>query len=289
MNTSITTFNNILASFLVAYSLLCSKLLDASDYIQEQAELYFIVAKFVYQQAAPRINPLTTLLIFIQAVSVFTLLYACVSRIKSSLLVTKKIKVKCGSKMEEFELVRVRMEMAPSKQPNNPMSLNIITEASPSNSSLRNGKQLQILAETLKDSRDTAPLSDSYCDPIAQASSIKPKYHPIINRRNGEGPCYAEKARLFYEASQKLQQRKYDHRNLNFTRKDSLDRPKPDISGILKARAEFDRKVTASLQSNNDPGHKRAVDCLKYFPASYMNSALLDKQIKCHKGVKISK
>lgn len=275
MNTLITAINNILASIsasvLVSYSLLCSKLLDASDYIQEQAELHFVVAKFVYQQAAPRINPLTTILIFIQSVSIVVILYVCVLAIKKKLCVSKKIKIKCGSNMEVFELVRVRMAKSSTEKPDNPKSQNNIAESSNPSAS-RNKPQVSDIPFI-----DTqAPLSNL---DIAQSSSSKPKYHPIINNR--KGPSYAEKARLFYETSQKLQQRNCDH----LTRIDGPNRPNTNKSGKIKARTKFD----LLLRSNNDPGQKRSVDRVKYLSVPYLNSALLDKQIKYQKGMKTTK
>lgn len=275
MNTLITSLNNflapILASILVSYSLLCSKLLDASDYLQEQAELYFIVAKFVFKQAAPRINPLTTLMIFIQAVSIVTILICCALAVKKHLRANKKIKVKCGSKMEVFELVRVRrMAKSPTEKPNNPKSANNMTESSASPKNYNS----QVSATPLMDTQ--SPLNNP---DIAQASSTKPNYHPIIS--NQKGHSYAERARMFYETYQKLKQRNCDH----LARIDGPNLPKPSLSKIIKERNE----INFSLRSNSDPNQKRSVDRAKYSPALYLNSALLDKQIKYQKGMKTSK
>ena len=114
--------NNILALIMLSYSLLCSKILDSSNYIQEQAELYFIVTKFIFEQAIPRIDPLTTLLILVQATSIAIIMYVLMSRIKANLRGNKKIKVNCGPQVEEIELVRVRRERSPAKPRDPPLT-----------------------------------------------------------------------------------------------------------------------------------------------------------------------
>lgn len=255
--------NNILAFILVSYSLFCSKVADASSYLQEQAELYFIVTKFILEQAIPRINPLTTLLICIQAASIATILYAVISRLRARLHVNKKIKVNVGVQMEEIELVRVRRERAPTAQQSNQQDAEptskIQTKSILADSKDQNKTQSLTLAATAPLMQ--APLSYSEKAKLFYSGQNSPatlKAQPVINIR--KGPSYAQKARLFYEQTQAKQRQEEEDELIR--KEQDLSRPKPDITDILDALTEFDRKVAVVLRSE---GHKEELKQQGYF------------------------
>ena len=255
--------NNILAFILVSYSLLCSKVADASSYLQEQTEPYFIVTKFILKQAISRINPLTTLLICIQAASIATILYAIISILRTRLHVNKKIKVNVGVHMEEIELVRVRRERAPTTQQSSQQDAEPTSKIQTKSiiADSKNQNKSRSSPSTTTAPLMQAPLSYSEKAKLfynGQNSPASIKAQPVINIR--KGPSYAQKARLFCEQTQA---RKLKEEEAELIRKEQdLSRPKPDITDILDALTEFDRKVAVSLRSE---GHKEEIKQQEYF------------------------
>ena len=264
------TLNNILASIIAFYSFLYSNLFDAYDYIQDQTELYFIVAKFIYEQTSPRINSQTALLIFIQAASIATLIYVCASQIKLKHSRIKKIRFINKSEMEEIELVRVRLEKEPSTS-NNMMALNSISESKDPLSNMDTSpfilnafaiknKETSVVTES-KEPQAPLKVRLCYCE---TTSSTKLKEHTFVNIR--KGPSNAGRVKLSDRNFQIIKECECYHPQI-----DDLDRPKPDISDILDALTEFDRNVAHSRQLIDDHGKKRGVNHLNYlfnpFPA----------------------
>jgi hypothetical protein len=102
--TSSQLLNNLFASIFATYFYFSDMCVDSFNYFQDKFQLYSIVAKFIYQQAAPRINLLTTALIFIQAISILIISFVIVSRIKIYWNKTEKVVLECG---ESIEVVRI--------------------------------------------------------------------------------------------------------------------------------------------------------------------------------------
>ena len=119
--------NNLAASFFALYFYISTKCLDASDYIQEQFELYSIATKFIYEQAAPRINPLTTALIGIQLTSIAIIVFVIVSRFKIYLRNDRKITLQCGETIAVVRAVRDKSDRIPELKA---LALNAITAES---------------------------------------------------------------------------------------------------------------------------------------------------------------
>lgn len=251
----LSSINYILATILVSYSLSYSKVLNAYDYFQEQAELYLIVAKFVYEQAAPRINPIATMLIFIQAFSIASILYLVVSRTVSSFRRNKKIMVKCGHQMEEIELIHVKRKQTTSKalpQPSRPLTLDINNESKDSSPKIDEVLPLPSLYDSSAIISDPSPpLLDSKQTEVPFTYSERARrfyqdpttpLHPLINIR--KGPSLAQKSKLLYEKTLLMN----NWESCDNKIPDVSKYPKPDISDILDALTEFDNKVAESLR-----------------------------------------
>lgn len=80
-----------------------------SSEIQEKYELYMIASKLIIEQFILKFNPLAALLLTIQLISVFVISAVLFMRLKSrsKTTKTKKIKIYCGVRMEEIEMVRI--------------------------------------------------------------------------------------------------------------------------------------------------------------------------------------
>lgn len=87
-----------------------SKCFDAYDYLQEQFRLYSIVIKFIYDQAMPRINLLTTALICIQLISVMVISFVIISRMKTYFRSGKKNRFQVELARSTSELKALEMK-----------------------------------------------------------------------------------------------------------------------------------------------------------------------------------
>lgn len=111
MSAFLNFLDNIFSTSVAFYFYFISKCLDASEHLQEQFQLYSIAAKFIYDQAAPKINTLTTALICVQITSILIISFVIFARIKSSLHHNKKIKLRSG---ETIEVVRTKTKRNPN-------------------------------------------------------------------------------------------------------------------------------------------------------------------------------
>ena len=172
--------------------------------------------------------------------------------------------------MEEIELVRVRLEKEPSTS-NNMMALNSISESKDPLSNMDTSpfilnafaiknKETSVVTES-KEPQAPLKVRLCYCE---TTSSTKLKEHTFVNIR--KGPSNAGREKLSDRNFQIIKECECYHPQI-----DDLDRPKPDISDILDALTEFDRKVAHSRQLIDDHGKKRGVNHLNYlfnpFPA----------------------
>ena len=234
--------NNLLASFLALYFYLRDKCLDASDYLQEQFQLYSIAAKFIYQQAAPRINSFTTVLICIQITSVLIISFVFFSRIKMLFQGNKKIKLQCG---ETIEAVRVNRRIPELKA----LALKAISTDS-------DRKELKSIETVIS----TEPQSES---PVENFEVFAFRNN---NKAEGKSAVASNKAinNNQSEALDDTSDKQLDNQSISLNipnesddnqvhrlliQKDDPEHENKDITDILKSIALLDEKVAETIRS----------------------------------------
>lgn len=178
--------SNILALCITFYVALSAKYFDAVEYFEEQLELYSIASRFIYEQAAPRINTTAVVLTLIQISSICIILFSLASKIISSVSNRNKcLKIRRGSKIEIVELIRVAREKIRKPPEQHIVAMNSIAPVKDTSAVIKEVESINDFI--LKQLQNTN-----------NPDEAKIVYKDLLR--------YGEKTRLFYESQLKNEQ-----------------------------------------------------------------------------------